>query len=97
MASTAETDTTTYYIVFGLLIGLLTISIPVTIYGSGTVGSLIVYGVAASKAYLVLRHYMHLNIEPRFITIILVGCFLAIVYMFFLLYPDVVWNGMAAH
>lgn len=91
-----QADASKYVIVFGLLIGLLTISIPATIYGSGTVSTLIIYGVAVSKAYLVLRVYMHLNVEPRFITFILAGCFLAIVYMFFLLYPDIVWDGMAA-
>lgn len=79
-----------YVLVFGLLIGLLTISIPATLYGSGTISTLIIYGVATTKAYLVMRDYMHMNLEPRFITIIIIGCFLTIVYMFVLLYPDVV-------
>jgi caa(3)-type oxidase subunit IV len=90
-----QASSTKYVVVFGLLIGLLTLSIPATIYGSGTVSTLIIYGVAVSKAYLVLRYYMHLNVEPWFITLIMLGCLLAIVYMFFLLYPDVIWGGMA--
>ncbi|MFB6345867.1 MAG: cytochrome C oxidase subunit IV family protein [bacterium] len=85
-----------YVLVYVLLIGLLTLSIPATFYDSGTISTLIIYGVAVSKAYLVLRIYMHLNLEPRFITLIMAGCFIAMVYMFFLLYPDIVWNGMAA-
>jgi len=85
-----------YVVVFVLLIGLLTISIPASLYGSGTVSTMIIYGVAVAKAYLVLRVYMHLNVEPPFITIILAGCLVAMIYMFLLLYPDIVWNGMAA-
>lgn len=91
-----QADVTQYIIVYALLIGLLTLSISATIYGSGTISTLIISGVAVAKAYLVMSIYMHLSLEPRFITVILAGCFLAIAYMFFLLYADIVWDGMAA-
>lgn len=93
MSSESHAGTRRYVIVYGLLIALLTVSIPVTLYGSGTISSLIVFGIAGAKAYLVLRDYMHLKLEPRFITIILLGCTLAVVYMFFFLVPDIVWGG----
>ncbi|MFB6345087.1 MAG: cytochrome C oxidase subunit IV family protein [bacterium] len=93
--SSSSSDTKTYLIVYGMLIGLLTVSIPATIYGHGTAGTVIIYGIAVSKAYLVLKNYMHLELEPWFVTAILGGCFIAMVYMFLLLYPDLVWEGMA--
>lgn len=93
MESTNESGVRQYVVIFALLIGLLTLSIPVALYGSGTVSTLIIYGVATAKAYLVMHDYMHMKLEPRFITIIMIGCFAAVVYMFVLLYPDVVLHS----
>lgn len=57
---------------------------------SPVAAALLVYLIAAVKAYLVLTYYMHLKLEPRFVGIILLGGLAACVVLFVGLYSDIV-------
>jgi caa(3)-type oxidase subunit IV len=47
------------------------------------------FGIAIVKAYLVTKHFMHLNIEKRWVTWILVAMIAFMVVMFGGVAPDV--------
>lgn len=79
-----------YFQLWGILLGLLTLSVISVWLGHGVLSTLIVYGVAVIKAWIVLRDYMHLKLEPGFITVLLFGALSAVVVLFVLVYPDVV-------
>lgn len=58
--------------------------------------NVLVFAVAIVKAIIVLRNYMHLRWEPKFVTLALVGALACIAIFFLLLLPDMVlrdgWN-----
>lgn len=58
--------------------------------------NVLVFGVAIAKAIIVLRNYMHLRWEPKFVTLALVGALACIAILFLMLLPDMVlrdgWN-----
>lgn len=58
--------------------------------------ALLVFLIAAVKAYLVLTEFMHLKIEPKFIGVILLGGLASCVVLFIGLYSDIVepFGGM---
>jgi len=60
------------------------------------------FGVAAIKAYLVAKNFMHVTVEKRFVPYLLVLCLLFIVILFAGVAPDVMkhsglhWNKESA-
>ena len=47
------------------------------------------FGIAFVKAFLVAKHFMHLNLEKKYITYLLILCLLFMVLLFFGVAPDV--------
>jgi caa(3)-type oxidase subunit IV len=79
-----------YYVrIWAILCVLLTISIVGPMIGIRLVTLITAFGIAIVKAYLVTKHFMHLNIEKRWVTWILVAMIAFMVVMFGGVAPDV--------
>jgi caa(3)-type oxidase subunit IV len=79
-----------YYVrIWATLCVLLVISILGPMVGIRIVTLITAFGIAIVKAYLVTKHFMHLNIEKRWVTWILVAMVAFMVVMFGGVAPDV--------
>ena len=68
-----------YWRVYFLLLGLLVVSVTGPMFGIKVVTIITAFGVAAYKAYLVARNFMHVNTEKPFVTYLLLT---VVVFMF---------------
>ena len=78
-----------YVRIYWILLGLLLISFVGPFFGHRVITLITAFGIAVVKAYLVAKNFMHLNIQPKFISYIM-----ATVLVFMLLFyagtaPDV--------
>jgi len=71
-----------YVKVWGILVGLLLVSITGPMLGIPLLTLLTAFGIAIVKAYLVAKNFMHLNIERRYI-VYLLGTVLAFMALFY--------------
>ena len=71
-----------YVKIWGILLVLLAISIAGPFIGIRVVTLITAFGIAIVKAYLVAKNFMHLNVQPRFV-ILLLGTSLAFLLLFF--------------
>ncbi len=82
-------DHPNYVKVWGILVVLFMISVLGPLVGIRTITLITAFGVAVVKAWLVVRNFMHIYIEPKFIAY-LGGSMLAfMVLLFFGVAPDV--------
>ncbi len=85
----SETHHPNYFRVWAILCVLLAISIAGPFLGIRIVTLITAFGIAIVKAYLVAKHFMHLNVQPRFVVLML-GTSLAFLLLFFFgVSPDV--------
>lgn len=91
-ASPAGLTRAGYGAIWGVLVFLLLLSLVGVRIGDPAFRNLLVFGVAAVKAFLVLRYYMHLRWEPLFVGAILLSALLCLAVLFVALLPDVVWR-----
>jgi caa(3)-type oxidase subunit IV len=82
-----------YVKIWGLLLVLLAISIVGPMFGIQLVTLITAFGIAIVKAFLVAKHFMHLNIERRWVGYILVGMIAFMVVFFGGVAPDVMRQG----
>lgn len=54
----------------------------------GGMGSLVVYGIAVVKAYLVIANFMHLKYEPKLVDMFPYLSIACMIVLFFGVYPD---------
>jgi caa(3)-type oxidase subunit IV len=78
-----------YVKIWGILVVLLVVSVIGPMLGHPVITLVTAFGIAVVKAYLVARNFMHINVEPRYITYMM-----ATVLVFMLLFfagtsPDV--------
>lgn len=92
-----------YYVkIWALLLVLLLISIAGPMLGHVWVTLVTAFGIALVKAGLVAAHFMHLNVEKRYIWYLLYTMLLAMGLMFIAVAPDVMktegrnWVNQAA-
>jgi caa(3)-type oxidase subunit IV len=91
-----------YVKIWGILVVLLGISIAGPMIGIKVVTIITAFGIAIVKAYLVAKNFMHINIEPKFVTYIVSTCLLLMALFFFFVAPDVMkhegqnWENVAA-
>jgi caa(3)-type oxidase subunit IV len=78
-----------YVRIWAVLCALLVVSILGPMLGIRLVTLITAFGIAIIKAYLVTKHFMHLNIEKRWVTWILVAMVAFMVVMFGGIAPDV--------
>jgi caa(3)-type oxidase subunit IV len=84
-----------YVKIWAVLCGLLVVSIVGPMLGIRLVTLLTAFGIALVKAYLVAKHFMHLNIEKRWVIYILVIMLAFMVVFFGGVAPDVMTDGGA--
>ena len=91
-----------YVRIWGILLVLLVASVLGPMAGVRILTLMFAFGIAVVKAYLVCKHFMHLNVQPRFVAMFL-GAALAFMFLFFFgTSPDVLhhsgqrWENLAA-
>lgn len=79
--------------IWGILIALLALSITLGELKDARLATILIFGIATIKAYLVLMYYMGLKWEPRFISFILFSALAFMMVLFFYLVPDIVYGN----
>ena len=91
-----------YIRIWGILVALLVVSVIGPMLGIRIVTLITAFGIAVVKAYLVCKHFMHLNVQPRYVVYFLVTGILFMVLLFAGVAPDVMshegqqWENVAA-
>jgi caa(3)-type oxidase subunit IV len=65
---------TSYVKIWAILVVLLVVSVLGPMIGIEIVTLLTAFGIAAIKAYMVAKNFMHINRAPKFITYLMVTC-----------------------
>ncbi len=78
-----------YIKIWGILLGLLLVSICGPMLEIKWITLLTAFGIAVIKALLVAKHFMHLSIERRFVTYMLLAMLLLIFMFFFGIAVDI--------
>ena len=78
-----------YVKIWGILVVLLCISVAGPMFGHKIVTLITAFGIAGVKAYLVAKHFMHINIEKRFIPYIVLTVLVFMLLFFAGVAPDV--------
>ncbi len=93
-AEHAHHDDSHYWKIYGILLALLVVSIIGPELGIRAVTLITAFGIAIVKAYMVAKNFMHLNIEARYITYLLVTMLVFMLLFFAAVAPDVMkWDG----
>ena len=91
-----------YVKIWGILVVLLVLSVLGPMLGIKIVTIIAAFGIAIVKAYLVVKNFMHVNVEPKFVTYLLVTALSFMALLFFFVAPDVMrheghqWENLAA-
>jgi caa(3)-type oxidase subunit IV len=78
-----------YIKIWGVLVALLVVSVLGPMVGIKAVTLITAFGIAFVKAYLVATRFMHLDIEKKYITYLLVTCLAFMMLLFSAVAPDV--------
>jgi caa(3)-type oxidase subunit IV len=90
----AHHDDSHYWKVYYILLALLTISIVGPLLEIRAVTLITAFGVAVVKAYMVAKNFMHLNVERRYVTYLLLTMLVFMLLFFAAVAPDVMkWHG----
>ena len=71
-----------YIKIWKILCALLAVSVIGPMFGHKELTLLTAFGIAVVKAFLVVKHFMHLNVEKRFVAYF-VGTALAFMFLFY--------------
>lgn len=91
-----------YVKIWGILLVLLVISVTGPMLGIRSITLITAFGIACVKAFLVIKHFMHLTVEKKVAQYAIAGCFALMVLFFFAVAPDVMrhigtnWDNHAA-
>jgi len=86
----SETQTN-YFRIYLILLAALVVSLILGALSSSALTVTIIFVIAGIKAYLVLNHFVHLEAEPRYIKVAVVGFVAILVVLYVGLVPDIVW------
>ena len=78
-----------YWRIYWLLVGLLAVSVTGPMFGIKAVTIITAFGVAAYKAYLVAKNFMHVSTEKPFVTYLLLTVVVFMLLFFAGAAPDV--------
>lgn len=93
---------TNYVKIWGILLVLLFVSVTGPMLGIRVVTLITAFGIAFVKAYIVARHFMHVNLEKRWVAYLLVAMVALGALFVFGVAPDVMkhdgarWENTAA-
>lgn len=96
MSSNAETDhdhdshSPAHYIkIWAVLVVLLVVSVTGPMREIRSITLITAFGIACVKAFLVIKHFMHLTVERKVAQYAIGGCFALMLLFFFAVAPDV--------
>jgi caa(3)-type oxidase subunit IV len=89
MSESEEHHHPNYVKIWAILLVLLVVSVLGPEIGIRSVTLVTAFGIAIIKAYMVAKNFMHVNLEPRFITYLLMTGVLFMVLFFAGAAPDV--------
>ena len=78
-----------YIRIWAILLVLLLISFAGPYLGIRAVTLITAFGIAVYKAYLVAKHFMHVNVQPRFVAYLLSTCLVFMLLFYAGAAPDV--------
>jgi len=78
-----------YVRIWGILLVLLVISVIGPMLGHPVVTLITAFGIAVVKAFLVVKNFMHINMAPRFVGLLMATCLLFMLLFFAAVAPDV--------
>jgi caa(3)-type oxidase subunit IV len=78
-----------YIKIWAILLGLLAVSVTGPMLGIRTVTLIAAFGIACVKAFLVIKHFMHLTVEKKVAQYAIAGCFGMMLLFFMAVAPDV--------
>lgn len=85
-----------YVKVWAILCALLAVSVTGPMLGHPVVTLITAFGIACVKAYMVMKNFMHLNVEKRIAVYILSTCLVFMFLLFAATAPDIMkhdgWN-----
>lgn len=93
---------TSYVKIWGILLALLVVSVVGPMLGIRLVTLITAFGIAIVKAYLVAKHFMHVNLERKWVAYLLLAMIAMMVLMVGGVAPDVMkhegqrWENTAA-
>jgi caa(3)-type oxidase subunit IV len=91
-----------YVKIWAVLVVLLIVSVLGPLTGIRWLMLLLAFGIALVKAYMVAKNFMHVNLEKRWVTYLLVTCLVFLGILFAGVAPDVMkhqglrWDNYAA-
>lgn len=91
-----------YVKIWGVLLVLLAVSVAGPMLEIRVITLITAFGVACVKAFLVIKHFMHLTVEKKVAQYAIAGCFALMVLFFFAVAPDVMkhigtnWENQSA-
>ncbi|MBX7098236.1 MAG: cytochrome C oxidase subunit IV family protein [Myxococcaceae bacterium] len=91
-----------YVKIWAILLGLLVVSVAGPFLGIRVVTLITAFGIALVKAYIVAKYFMHINLERKFVTYLLVTMIVLMGLMVGAVSPDVMkhdgarWENVAA-
>jgi len=91
-----------YIKVWTILSGLLVVSVAGPFLGIKVVTLITAFGIALVKAYLVVKNFMHLNLEPKFVAYLCATALAFMALLFFFVAPDIMkhhgnnWENVSA-
>jgi caa(3)-type oxidase subunit IV len=85
----SETHHTNYVKIWGILCVLLVVSLVGPELGIRVVTLLTAFGIAIVKAYLVVKYFMHVNVQPGYVAMLLTTALAFMLLMFAGIAPDV--------
>lgn len=91
-----------YIKIWAVLLVLLVVSVTGPMLGIRTVTLATAFGIACVKAFLVVKHFMHLTVERKVAQYAIAGCAALMLLFFFAVAPDVMshvgtnWENVGA-
>ena len=73
------------------LLAMLGISILLGEKVSPQLATILIFVIASVKAFLVMRYYMGLRHEPKYVTLAMLTALAFMVFLFFALTPDIIY------
>src|SRR5262245_44123489 len=78
-----------YINIWFILVALLIVSVAGPMLGHKWLTLFTAFGIACIKAYLVARNFMHINLEPRFVSYVIITVLVFMLLFFAGVSPDV--------
>jgi caa(3)-type oxidase subunit IV len=89
MSEHAEHPPTNYIKIWAILVVLLVVSVVGPMFGIKVVTLITAFGIAVVKANLLAKNFMHINLEPKFVTYFIVTALVFMLLFFAGTAPDV--------